>query len=333
MRLGIGVSENLPLTTQQDLARLVEEAGYASLWSNEARGRDAMLTCQAWAAATRSLEVGVGVIPIWTRSAAQLAMSSATLQEATGGRFLLGIGVSHPATMGPWHGASYRRPLTAARETLAVLAQLHAGETADVDGEVVTCQNFALQISPRPAPTPRYLAAMGPKMLALAGRQADGVLLNWSSPDEIRRAAGIVREAAESAGRDPGAVEVAAYVRVAVAPDRAAARAALAREVGQYAALPAYASHLTRQGFGDAVDAVKSAFRSGGADAVPDALDDATLGQLGWYGTTRDDPAKTLAAYAAAGLDHCVARVVVSGDDAAASVRHVAATLSPSSAA
>ena len=327
MRVGIGVSENLPLTTEQQLATLVETAGYASLWTNEATGRDAMLKCQAWAEVTSMLQVGVGVIPLWTRSAAQLAMSSATLQEASGGRFLLGIGVSHPATMEPWHGADYRRPLTAARETLAALGQLHAGETAEVDGEVVTCRRFRLAITPRPTPTPRYLAAMGPKMLALAGREADGVLLNWSSPDEVARAARIVREAAAGAGRDPESVEVAAYVRVAVDPDRDAARAALAREIGQYAALDAYAAHFTRQGFGDAVDAVKDAYRSGGRDAVPGALDDATLTRLGWFGTPDDDAGPTLDAYADAGLDHLVARVVVADDDPVASVHHVVEAL------
>ncbi|MFP4233407.1 MAG: LLM class flavin-dependent oxidoreductase, partial [Nitriliruptoraceae bacterium] len=116
MRLGLGVSEDLPVAVQQRLAADVEAAGFASLWTNEASGRDALLLCQAWAAATTRLEVGVGVVPIWTRTPVQLAMAAATLQEVSGGRFLLGLGVSHAATMGPWHGVEVRRPLTASRE-------------------------------------------------------------------------------------------------------------------------------------------------------------------------------------------------------------------------
>jgi 5,10-methylenetetrahydromethanopterin reductase len=216
MRLGIGVSEDLPLEVQQGLAAQVEAAGFSSLWTNEAAGRDALLVCQAWAAATSTLQVGVGVAPIWTRSPAQLAMACATLQEASGGRFLLGLGVSHAATMGPWHGAEVRRPLTASRELLTILAVLERGERADLDGEVLSSRRFRLNISPLPPPTRRYLAAMGPRMLALAGTDADGVLLNWAGPAEVARAAAIVRDAARDAGRQQADVEVATYVRVAV---------------------------------------------------------------------------------------------------------------------
>lgn len=327
MRTGIGVSEDLPVATQQQLAREVEDAGFASLWTNEARGRDSLLLCQAWASATRTLQVGIGVVPLWTRSATQLAMAGATLQEASGGRFLLGLGVSHPGTMGPWHGADYRRPLTAARETLEVLHTLWAGEKAEVDGEVVRSQHVRLQISPTPPATPVYLAAMGPKMLRLAGTDADGVLLNWSSAEEVGRAGAVVRDAAAEAGRDPSDVPVATYVRVAVDADREAARRALAREIGQYAALPAYASHFERQGFGAAVADVKAAYKRGGSDAVADALSDDVLFALGWYGTPDDDPSEVLSGYADAGLDHLVARVVVTGDDAAASVRATVSAL------
>lgn len=327
MQTGIGISEDLTVATQQRLAREVERAGFASLWTNEARGRDALLLCQAWAAVTDRLRVGVGVVPLWTRSAAQLAMAAATLQEASDGRFLLGLGVSHPATMSPWHGAEYRRPLTAASETLEVLSTLADGDTSDLAGEVVRSQRFQLGIHPTPPPTPVFLAAMGPKMLALAGRRADGVLLNWASAEEVRRAGEQVRAAAAASGRDRGAAPVASYVRVAVDTNRENARRALAREIGQYAALPAYAAHFERQGFADAVRAVKSAYKRGGAEAVPDALGDDVLLSLGWYGTPDDDPSPQLQAYAEAGLDHLVARVVVTGDDPEGSVREVVSAL------
>lgn len=319
MRTGIGISEDIPLPVQQQLATEVEGAGFASLWTNEARGRDALLTCQAWAAATTSLEVGVGVLPLWTRSPAQLAMAAATLQEATGGRFLMGLGVSHPGTMEPWHGATFEQPLTAARELLTILEELLGGRSADVRGEVLSSTRFELGITPLPTPPRRYLAAMGPRMLALAGERADGVLLNWAGADEVARAGDVVRSSAADAGRGP--VEVATYVRVAVDEDRDVARAALAREIGRYAALPAYAQHLERQGFGAAVRDVKAAYRDGGGGAVPDALDDDVLLALGWYGTPDDDPSAVLGRYADAGLDHLVARVVVTGDDPVAAVR------------
>lgn len=327
MDLGIGISEDLPLSVQQRLAAHVEGAGFRSLWTNEASGRDALLVCQAWGAATTDLEVGVGVVPLWTRSPAQLAMACATLQEATGGRFLLGLGVSHGATMGPWHGAEVVRPLTAARETLAILAQLEAGERSDVAGQVRSSRRFRLAISPRPPATRRYLAAMGPRMLALAGERADGVLLNWAGATEVARAGDAVRAAATDAGRDPTGVEVATYVRVAVHADRDAARAALAAQIGQYAVLPAYAAHLERQGFGAALARAKQAHRDGvGPDGLVAALGDDVLDALGWAGTPDDDPTAMLTSYRDAGLDHLVLRVVVVGDDAPGSVATVIRT-------
>jgi probable F420-dependent oxidoreductase len=328
VRLGIGVSEDLPVAVQQRLAGDVEGAGLTSLWTNEAMGRDALQLCQAWAAATTSLQVGVGVAPLWTRSPAQLAMACATLQELSGGRFLLGLGVSHPATMGPWHGADFRKPRTAARETLEILRQLEAGETSDVDGEVVSSRRFRLKISPTPPPTRRYLAAMGPRMLELAGTDADGALLNWSTAEEVGRAGNTVRTAAREAGRGGDDVEVATYVRVAVADDAEVARGALAREIGAYCALPAYAAHFERQGLGEAVTRVKQAHKDGGGPSeLADALGEDVLGRLGWYGTPSDDVGPALASYRDAGLDHLVARVVATGDDPVSDVHRVVRTL------
>ncbi|HEX2028941.1 MAG TPA: LLM class flavin-dependent oxidoreductase [Nitriliruptorales bacterium] len=329
MRLGLGISEDLPLAQQQVLARDVEEAGLASLWTNEASGRDALMLCQAWAAATTTLEVGVGIVPVWTRTPAQLAMAAATLQEASSGRFLLGLGVSHPATMATWHGASYRQPLAAARETLTLLRAILAGERTDHGGEVVSSTRFQLAIDSLPPPPRLYLAAMGPRMLALAGGWADGVLLNWSSPAGIRRAAAAVRGAAagSGAGRPPALVELAAYVRVAIDADRDAAREALAREMYRYLRLPAYARHLRRQGLQEEVEEVERAHRDGGPKAAVAAVPEGMLQQLGWYGTPDDSPVAPLGRYVTAGLDHLVARVVVVGDDPAASVRAVIGAL------
>lgn len=330
MEIGIGVSEDIASEAQRHVAREVERVGLHSLWTNEARGRDALLVCATWAAATTELRTGVGVVPIWARTPAQLAMAAATLQESTGGRFLLGIGVSHPATMGPWHGARYRRPLSAAADTLAILRSLQAGETTDHDGEVFSSRRLRLELDPLPEPAPVYLAAMGPRMLELAGQQADGVLLNWSSVETVVEAAASVRAAAAAApdGRPPAAVEVAAYVRVAVDDDVGAARTALAREVTRYCALDAYAEHFARQGFEGEVSRIRSAHREDGLAAAIDAVPESMLLALGWYGRPADTPADLFARYAGAGLDHLVARVVVPGADAVAAVEGVLGSLS-----
>ena len=329
MDIGIGISEDLSMATHVGLAQEVEDAGFTSLWTNEARGRDALLVCQAWGTATTRLRPAVGVLPIWSRSPAQIAMATATLQDATDGRFILGLGVSHPATMDPWHGATYRQPLTAAREMTELIRTIGSGERTDHEGDVFSSRGFELQLDPLPSPGTVYLAAMGARMLELAGTVADGVLLNWSTPEEIGRAAAAVRGAAARAerGRAQTDVDVAAYVRIAVDEDRIAARDALAAEVSRYCALPAYAEHFGRQGFTEAVATIKDAYRTDGPEAAVAAVPEGMLRRLGWYGTPDDLPTAAFARYAAAGLKHLVARVVVVGDDAVASVRTVLGAL------
>lgn len=326
LTVGLGLSEDVPLDQQQRLARDVEAAGLTSLWTNEASGRDALLVCQAWAHATSRLEVGVGVLPIWSRSPAQIAMAAATLQEASAGRFVLGLGVSHPVTMDRWHGVTYRRPRAAASDVLAILQSAFEADRTDHDGEVFSARSLRLAIHPRP-PRPRtLLAAMGPRMLDLAGAAADGVLLNWSGPIAVGHAAQRVRAAAHAAGRDG---HVAAYVRIAVDPDRAAARAALAREFGNYAALPAYAAHFERQGLAAAVAVAQDVQAAGaGTDELSAAVDDEALASIGLWATPDDDLSAALQTWADAGLDHLVARVVRVGDDALVSARHALTALS-----
>ncbi|MEX2324888.1 MAG: LLM class flavin-dependent oxidoreductase [Nitriliruptoraceae bacterium] len=315
--VGLAISEDLPIRQHRLIARTVEELGLASLWTNEAQGRDALHLCHAWATETTTLQLGIGVLPLWTRSPAQLAMAAATVQDASHNRLLLGVGVSHPATMGPWHGAAYRKPVTACREALEILEQVFSGERTDYVGDVYRCERFVLQMTPLPQRPPTYLAAMGPKMLALAGTHADGVLLNWSDPNEVARASTTIREAAEREGRDPHQIDIAAYVRVCVADKRDDAVAALARELSAYGRLEAYAAHFSRQGHGPALERAAEAKRAG-ADGygLAEALGEETLAAFGWVGTPGDDPAPAVARWSEAGLTRFLARVISVGDPA-----------------
>jgi alkanesulfonate monooxygenase SsuD/methylene tetrahydromethanopterin reductase-like flavin-dependent oxidoreductase (luciferase family) len=161
---------------------------------------------------------------------------------------------------------------------------------------------------------------MGPKMLALAGAAADGVLLSWESPAAAARAAAAVEAAAAQAGRP--CPEIAAYVRVAVADDRGAARAALATEVAGYWRY--YGKHFVGQRLGPSCDAAQAA-SARGESAIASALDDDVLLSLGWYGTPDDDPVEFLEAYAEAGVDHLIARSVGVGDPVASFGRVVRA--------
>jgi 5,10-methylenetetrahydromethanopterin reductase len=320
MKIGVSFSEDVPVAEQRLLARDAEAAGLASLWANDGYGRDPLLLCQAWADATERLQIGVGVAQLPTRTPVQLARAAVTVQESSSGRLLLGLGISQASTLASWHGMDRPRPLATMRDALAIIRSVMSGEQTDHDGEVLSSHRFRLAVTPLPPTTPLYLGAMGPKMLALAGAAADGVLLSWESPAAAADAAGAVRAAAAQAGR--ASPEIAAYVRMAVADDRGAARAALATEVAAY--WPYYGEHFAGQRLGPSCVAAQAASAQGEA-AVASALGDDVLLALGWYGTPDDNPAEFLAAYAGVGVDHLIARSVRVGDPIASFRRVVRA--------
>ena len=319
MRLGVTFSDDVPVAAQQRIAAEAESAGLYSMWANDGYGRDPFLLCQAWAAATERLQVGIGIVQIPTRTPAQVGKAAATLQEASGGRLVLGLGVSQPSALERWHGIERPRPLAAARDALAIIGTVANGETTCHAGEVYSSHDFRLAISPSPPPVPLYLGAMGRKMLALAGGAADGVLLSWEAPAAAADAGAAVRAAAGAAGRPRP--EIAAYVRVAIAPDRGSARAALAREIAGY--WKYFGRHFIEQDLGPSAAEADAVSRDGGGEeGIAAVLGDDLLLGLGWYGTPDDDVAPFLARYERAGVDQLIARSLPLGDPAA-SMRRV----------
>jgi 5,10-methylenetetrahydromethanopterin reductase len=310
MRLGVSFTGDVPIPEQRRLAYEVEAAGLGSLWANDGYGRDPFLLCQAWADATEQLTVGVGVAQIPTRTPAQLAKAAVTVQEGSGARFVLGLGVSQPRSLAAWHGVEAAPPLATARDALAIVRAVVTGEATDHDGDVFSSHAFRLEISPLPAAIPIYLGAMKPKMLALAGQAADGVLLSWESPAAVARATERVEAAAVAAGRPKP--ETAVYVRVAIEPDRPTARRALADEVASF--WPYYADHFAAQAPDPAAVAAASAAARDGAAALASSLSDDLLMTVGWYGTPDDDLGPLIASYREAGAEHLIARPLATGD-------------------
>jgi alkanesulfonate monooxygenase SsuD/methylene tetrahydromethanopterin reductase-like flavin-dependent oxidoreductase (luciferase family) len=211
----------------------------------------------------------------------------------------------------------FREPLRATREYVEVLRRVGAGAAVAFAGRVFRVEAFQLEAPPRHA-APIYLAALGPRMLRLAGAIADGVILNWSTPERVRWAAGVVREAARAAGRDPAQVTVVCYVRVAVAA-QAAAWPVVRKLLATYVALPAYARMLEDAGFLDEVRAMQAAWTRGGVDAAA-AASDRLVREMALVGTgpaVRDG----LPRFHAAGADVVAAYPVPVGEDAEASIR------------
>ena len=218
-RVAVALREPLAWHDFVQVARTAEQTGYEALFVPEIAGREAFSTLAALAPLTETMRLGSGVVPITSRQARTTAMAAATVQELSGGRFILGL------------GAGFERSLDAVR------AYVHD----------VRSTELAFDAGDRP---PIWLAALGDRMIELAGSTADGVLLNWCTPERVAAAKAVLARSAEDAGRDPGDVTLAVYIRACVDPDAGAALAALRPQAGQYASIPHYRRQLEAMGLG-----------------------------------------------------------------------------------
>jgi alkanesulfonate monooxygenase SsuD/methylene tetrahydromethanopterin reductase-like flavin-dependent oxidoreductase (luciferase family) len=242
-------------------------------------GRDSFVVLAAYAAATTRIGLGNGVVPIYPRHPVAMAQAALTLSEVSGGRFRLGIGVSHKSSMETALGLRLSEPLAAMREYVTVLrGALGAG--SEFTGRHYQAR-WSMAVPKRPVAPPIYLAALSSKMLELAGEIGDGVVL-WLCPPAY--VSGVALPALERgrrrAGKSMAGFEVIAAVPLAVADDRAAALAAFRGELKRYAELPFYRAMLARAGLGDGL----AEFDRRGE--VPAALAEA-LGGLGDAGAAR----------------------------------------------
>ncbi len=300
------------------LARRADELGVDVVWAAEAYGVDAP-TVLAWiGASTSRIRLGAGVMQIPARTPAMTAMTAASLDALSGGRFTLGLGVSGPQVSEGWHGVRFAKPLSRTREYVQVVRQALDRKTVQFQGE-----HYVLPLPDGPgkalrmtaAPTgrtvPVYLAAVGPKNLELAGEIADGWLGVFASPDHLgEQLAAIERGRAIAAER--GTPTAATFDCDATVPlsvgDDVAACADLVRP---YAALYVggmgsreqnfYHQLARRMGFAEAADRVQDLYldkqlREAAAAVPMDFIDATSL--LG----PQDRLAQRIARYAEAGL-------------------------------
>ena len=254
MKLAAFLSPGGDLAATIDLTRSAEELGYDSVWVTHGAGRDSFVVLAAYGAATTRLGLGNGVVPIYPRHPVTMAQAALSLNEVTGGRFRLGIGVSHKASMEGMLGLTLARPLTAMREYVAVLRGAF-GSGADFDGTMYHA-HWTMALPTRlPAP-PIYLAALSLKMLELAGEIADGAILWLCSPAYVRDVAvPAIERGRRRAGKSLAGFEIVASVPLAVADDPKGAMTAFRGELSRYFTLPFYRVMLEASGLADDVKA------------------------------------------------------------------------------
>lgn len=226
----------LPAARAQEAVAAIEDMGYGSVWVGEATGKEVITHATLLLAGSRHLVVGTGIASIWARDPMAMANAGRTLAEAFPGRFVLGLGVSHPFLTTP-RDRVYKSPLTTMREYLGALDEApYAGPPVD--------------------PPPRVLAALGPKMLELARDRAAGAHPYFVTVEHTAGARSIL-------GDGPLLIPEQAVV---VNPDASAARQLARKYTGRYLALDNYARNLTRLGWGE------EEMAGGGSDRLVDAL-------------------------------------------------------------
>jgi probable F420-dependent oxidoreductase len=264
MQLGIGFPGGLPLRDAVDVVVEAERMGYTECWTSEVAGHDAFTPLAAVAARTTTIGLGTAVVPAATRPPAVLAMTAATLQELSGGRFRLGLGSSTPAIVSRWMGLPFPPPLERMRETVSTVRAMTDGEKVVIHGKTLSVDGFRLDMPPQPMSV--YVGALGPRMTRLAGEISDGLVLTMSSPRFIPQMLADFNAGAERAGRNHGGLNV--VLSVPVVCDEPDAVDLVRDSVAAYGVLDLYNRYLARQGFEQEAANLRDAFaRRSRADA------------------------------------------------------------------
>jgi len=220
---------DLPWTDVATIAREGESLGYEAVFLPETGTRDTLATLAVLSAETTTLLLGTGVIPMGARTARLAAMAAATVQERSEGRLVLGVGT----------GGAVPGALDRLRTYVAEIRELIAASPL-----------------PMSDPVPVWIAALGPRATRLAGEIADGVILNWCTPERVGEAREAIRAAAGETGRDPDAVTISVYVRAAFSER---ADEALLAAAAEYSSYPSYARQFEAMGVAPSAEAVVDA--------------------------------------------------------------------------
>jgi F420-dependent oxidoreductase-like protein len=291
-----GAAAAVPL--DMPLIQEAERLGYDVVWSAEAYGSDAIVPL-AWAGAlTTTIRLGTAIMQIPARTPANAAMAAMTLDALSGGRFVMGLGVSGPQVVEGWHGVPFGKPAVKTREYITILRQIfarqapltYAGDYYRIpyDGPDATGLGKPLKSILHPRPDlPIYVAAMGPRNLAMAGELADGILPTLFSPERFKEVfAPPLQQGFTKAGHGKGfdTFDVAPMVQVVLGDDVKACwdqiRPGLAFSVGVYGARERnfYNDVLKRYGYEEVAHRVQELYLAGHQQeaiaAIPDVLVD-----------------------------------------------------------
>lgn len=254
MEIATGLATDGSIDHTLERAAQLRERGFTRLWSSQIFGPDTLTVLAIVGRAMPELELGTAVVPVQPRHPSMLAAQARTVQDAIGGRLSLGIGLSHQVTVEGMWGLSFDRPVSYLREYLDALVPMLRGEAVETTGERVHVNTHG-PLGPRDVTTPSLLiAALGTKMLEIAGSQTDGTLLWLTGTKTI--AAHItptITSAAARAGRPRPRIVCA--LPIVVTDDPRGAHERVNETYALYGTLPSYAAMLAREGAAGPADA------------------------------------------------------------------------------
>jgi len=271
--------DGIPLHAHKEWFARLRALGYTDIWSAEVDGADGFTPLALAAAWEPVLNLGVAITPAYTRGPALLAQSLAAMADAAPGRFACGLGASSKVIVADWNGLAFENQYRRVRDTLRFLRQAFTGDKVTESYDTFHVKGFRLARIPEQLP-PIYLAALRPGMLHLAGREADGVILNWLSATDVATSVTEVEKAAEGAPR-----EIVARIFVVVTEDAGIARTIGRRMITAYLNVEAYAEFHRWLGRGEALQPMWDAWAAGDRKAALEAVPDYVVDELVVHGS------------------------------------------------
>ena len=267
-----------------EISRRAEEKGFDGLWFGETTLRDASILATIAACSTKHVQIGTSIVNVFTRTPSQLALLAATLNEFSGGRFTLGLGVSTAAIVENWHGQSFHAPIQRLDETVSLLRHYFSGEKVSQEGRYSSPRSARLRTGPPPKIA---LAALNDKMIAKAARLADRIILNLYPPKRVKHALSIMEDACRPAANKPRPI-LSVMLYAYVLADRNRGMEAAKDLVAFYASAPAYASLFSSIGYEAESKTMADAWNAKDRDAVKRAVTADMVNTLTVLGPIRD---------------------------------------------
>ena len=308
-----------------EVAQASEAQGYESFWLTEGGGKDSISQLAYIAGQTTSIKLGTAIITIFGRTPVLIAQTSMSLDELSGGRFILGLGTGHQASVENHQGQSFVSPGARMVDYINVIRTLLSNGRVVYQGKAVSVAEFRMA-GGGGLHVPIYLATLGGPLARTAGRLGQGVLPLMANPAGIERLCGHIAEGAKQVGRDPSDVDVACMIIACASDDEAAAEAEARRQVARYGSLPFYQKMLRLGGFEQDVDRFVEAQNAGEAHRLPELVSDRMLEEVTLLGPV-DRWRSTLAKFRAAGVTQPIIYAAAVGNDHRGSLLQAVLTL------